>query len=329
MKNESFPVKRLFLASLLAESLIHPFGTITGALPARLAIFSGGLIFFALTMLFLVYSAAVQKVPNRWITVILCAAMLLSTAMELRQGQKFYSYVMDRQLVPIAFLLLVLSAAYYGAHAGLATLERTAGIIFAVVFLSLSALLISIWPKLSFSHLQTDSINFKQVVQTAGIHFYLPPALVLIPHLNSSKKTAHEGVRLLFIAFAIGCALQMLGEMTLGNAYAGQQQPLYTVARLGGISVFRRLDAIHVSVWLLLFILKVSFYIASICCLWKIKFPTHSSSNVRMISILGILLCLMAIRRMDERTVFAVQQGLLFVGMLLSMLYRRRRAQTK
>ena len=50
-----------------------------------------------------------------------------------------------------------------------------------------------------------------------------------------------------------GCRLADLSgeEMCIRD----RTQPVFTIARLGGLSVFRRMDALHVGVWLLLFLI--------------------------------------------------------------------------
>ena len=96
---------------------------------------------------------------------------------------------------------------------------------------------------------------------------------------GASGKGAAKIIGAIFLANSL---LALLGETTLGTAYTSESQPVYTIARLGGLSVFRRLDALHVGVWLLLFLIKISLYFAGFIKLWQSIKPvsyTHLSTR--------------------------------------------------
>lgn len=326
-KNECRQLGWLVFASLLAESLIRPFGLGDGALPARLALFGGGIELAAVLVIFLVYSKMLKNLPCRWVCGALCAGLLLSISMEILQGQKFYSYVMDRPPAPGAFLLLILLAAWYGAYSGLPALGRAAGAVTVLAAASGLVLLASVWPQMRFSQLQTDAVSMRQILSSAAKQFYLPPALLLLPLLGKKEETTKCGTKALVGAFVAASAMRILGEMTMGAAYAGQEQPLYTVARLGGISVFRRLDALHVCVWMLLFVLKISFYLAGFCCLWRSAFSESSARCARLTALLGVPVLLLLIFEQNAEFVFGTQQLLLGLGGLLAVLFPEKRKE--
>ncbi len=320
-KSECRQLGWLVFVSLLAESLIRPFGMGDGALPARLGLFGGGIGLVTTLVLFLVYSKTVKNVPTQWVCRLLCAAFLLSVSMEILQGQKFYDYVMDRPPAPGVFLVLVLAAAWYGAYSGLPALGRASGAVAALAAASGLVLLASIWTQLRFSQLQAEPLSARQILASAADQFYLPPALVLLPVLKPASDAFSSGAKALTGAFVAASGLRILGEMTMGAAYAGQEQPLYTVARLGGISVFRRLDALHICVWMLLFVLKISFYLAGFCRLWQLAFRGSSARCARLAALIGVPVILLLIWGQSTALVFGVQQILLGLGMLFAMLF--------
>lgn len=109
----------------------------------------------------------------------------------------------------------------------------------------------------------------------------------------------------------------MLGELTLGAAYTQQTQPVFTIARLGGLSVFRRMDALHVGVWLLLFLIKISLYFAGFIRLWTRSFSPkneHMPFWAALALVVGVFL---AAWNRNETWAFLGQQGLLALGVLL------------
>lgn len=308
----------LLFACLLADSFIRPFGMENEALPARWNILSGAVAVLILLAVFAVYEKASCGQPSRLAAGVLFFALAFSAGLEILQGQRFYAYVMDRPLMPGAFFLLVLAAALYGADAGFSSLDRAAGAVLALTALSAGILLLSVLPQLRFSNLQTAPVTLPELWTKAKGQLYLPPELVLLPLLckhGSGKRSS----KLLLLAFAVSSGLCILGEMTLGTAYTGREQPVYTIARLGGISVFRRLDAVHIGVWMLLFVLKISLYTAGLCRTGELAFRIANGRPARCAAALSITAALLIGFEGTEKMLFAVQQILLGAGMLLML----------
>ena len=61
--------------------------------------------------------------------------------------------------------------------------------------------------------------------------------------------------------FVLFCGLCILSELVLGSAGAAQLQAAHTLARLGGLSVFRRFDALHTGIWMLAMLVKLALMI--------------------------------------------------------------------
>lgn len=61
--------------------------------------------------------------------------------------------------------------------------------------------------------------------------------------------------------FVLFCGLCILSELVLGSAGAAQFQAAHTLARLGGLSVFRRFDALHTGIWMLAMLVKLALMI--------------------------------------------------------------------
>ena len=53
-------------------------------------------------------------------------------------------------------------------------------------------------------------------------------------------------------------------SLTLGAAYTQQTQPVFTIARLGGLSVFRRMDALRNGGVAAAVLIKISLYFAGL-----------------------------------------------------------------
>lgn len=320
----------LVLAAFLTDSFIQPFGRQMDVLPARTAILAGALQFFllyAVTVLYLRWCGGDQPGPGR--SLLLCAALVVSIALEIIQGERFYNYVMQQQLAALPFLILVFAAAYYGAFAGVQALGRAAWPVLALTAVSVLVLGWSVAGQLQFSHLQTPQDGAGAIAAAAFRYFYLPPELLLLPFLcekgSGCKQSAAKIVGVVFLANSL---LALLGEMTLGAAYAEESQPVYTIARLGGLSVFRRLDALHVGVWLLLFLIKISLYFAGFIKLWQNLRPCKGHCPY-WVALGAVALVFLAVWNQKEAGALAVQQLLLALALLAAPLFRFRKGRRR
>ncbi len=68
-------------------------------------------------------------------------------------------------------------------------------------------------------------------------------------HANREKRRPLLKTLALLCVFYIG--LTFCSEAVLGMKAQLQQQTIHTLSRLGSISVFRRLDALHIAAWML------------------------------------------------------------------------------
>lgn len=316
-ENEGCRTGMLLFAALLADDFIRPFGLKNEALTARTAVLCNLLSLVILLALFLPYSEWARPKPGKLTAFLLCGGLVVSTALEIRQGQRFYAYVMDRQLPTVVFLLLALLAALYASRFGLQALERAAGALLLLTAISIGILLLSVWPQLRFCRLRAEPVGWPQLAQETFQQLYIPPELVLLPLVTQKKRNGGRSAGILAGVFAASSAMSILGEMTLGAAYEGLEQPVYTIARLGGISVFRRLDAVHVGVWLLLFLLKISFYIGAFCIVWNGGGLSKRPRTAVWLALGASAAVLVALQNHGGTGAFLVQQALLIVGMLL------------
>lgn len=257
---------------------------------------------------------------------LLMGAVLASLALELAQGQRFYSHAQASVLSMGAFLLLMFGAAFYGVYSGLHALCRTAGAILTLCAASLLFLFLSLVPQLHFTGLEPGSLSLEQVVQASWAQLYLPPELLLwslFAQEDQQGKTrcAGQGAKLFALLFGIQAFVAILGEMAMGSSYWQQEQPVFNLARLGGISVFRRLDALHGSVWLLLLLLKITVYCLALVQLLKYSRPSMPKHLPYALAVAGVLAMFVILRSGSEQLLYQWQQWLL-IAAAVSVLVR-------
>lgn len=316
---ESKQLAILMGASLLTDAFIQPFGRESTLQSAQLGIFTLAIQMLVFAFLFKVLRSKGNAIlQSKTTTALFLLITLLSVSLEIIQGERFYNYVMQSQLSVGAFLGIVFLVGFYGVYSGLDALSRTSAMIVALTVFSIVLLVVSISSQLRFTNLQPAILNIKTIANSTISQLYIPPELffwsILLLNSDSGKEMppSHIGP-VLGMLFTAGSLFSLLGEMTLGYAYQQQEHPLFTIARLGGISVFRRLDALHISVWLLLFLIKVTIYLSMMILLIKKLFPMlkkHWPYYITVAAVFGIFLTAWS---QAENTAYDIQQGLLII----------------
>ena len=314
-------------ASLLADAFLQPFGRRSSLLAARQGILcaAGQMAFFSL-LLWMLCKNARQALTSRLFNGALCVTLVLSAALEIVQGERFYSQSMRTGLPVGIFLVLLFVAVFYGVYSGLNALTRTAAAVLVLTLVSVGLLLLSVLPQLRFVNLQPASLAVTDLGRGFASQFYLAPELVLWAILwtscSSKKNNGHEPVVVFGWLFAAQALFCLLGEMTLGQGYQQEEQPLFTIARLGGISVFRRLDALHAFVWMLLLLVKLTLYFWAAEETLRRLFPFFRGHGAYYTAVAGVIGVFLAAWGKAEQTAYWIQQLMVLV-LILWLIVRR------
>lgn len=189
------------------------------------------------------------------------AAVSLAGGASLVTTEQFYRYVSDEPTLSLITAALVLLAASCAAGRGALTLTRTGGIVCALFLMSAILLAASSFHSARLENLVYSQAVAEQAVRRVAFGTLFPAELLCfllmkIPMRRGGSRSiclSIAGAALFFSAAAV------LAELVLGDRAGTMMQPLHTLARLGGLSVFKRFDALHVGVWLLALLLKQAF----------------------------------------------------------------------
>lgn len=320
----------LVLVTALAGSFIRPFGQPVQQPAAQGYLLAGLAAAPALCLALCLYgrAASSRRMPG-WFCLALAGVLALSAAMELLQCQRFYNYVLADQLSLFWFLALALGVAGCAAAYSLRALNRASVLVLALLGLSLALLLASVAPQVRFENLLYPADPLGQAGLGLLARTLLLPEYLLLALLHGQKKppraALYRGYALVLgVGFGLESLLAALAESVLGAAGLRQSQPIYTIARLGGISVFRRLDAVHVGVWLLLFYLKICLYFWAFLWLVRKALPKVRRQAAGLAGLLltlglfGLLRCFAG-----AAGAYFVQQGLLWLLLISAAFWRK------
>lgn len=252
--------------SMVVEMLIKPFSRPVD-LPAQVLIPAAAvnllLLWLVLAPLGAARSGAVARaggtLPGRMVLVLMAATLLLSGGGTLNEANGFLSFTGDWQLSFFWFLPLVLALVYYAVRLGIEGVARVSGVVFVLFLLSIGVVVISNLREMRLQNLAVEAQPFMDTAKAVGQGFSFSPALLAGIVLSEKTQRGRDPrlAHLLAALFATYFVFTMVSELVLGGFATAQRQPVYTLARIGGLSVFRRLDSLHSSIWLMALVLKL------------------------------------------------------------------------
>lgn len=159
------------------------------------------------------------------------------------------------------FLLLIGLLAVYGVQLGAEGVARSGEVLAVMLAFSIFAILLSNWQNASAEQLTIRQDLALTSLKAAASSFRLSPVLLSWAVLGQETQNGFKGgvQRAVFAAAAGFVLLTIAGEGVLGSFAAQHSQPVYTLARVGSLSVFRRIDSLHAFVWALVLVEKIVF----------------------------------------------------------------------
>lgn len=260
----------LIQLALFADILVRP--SYAAAAGTAQSVVWAQIFSTALLALFVQLFFRCLPLADAWPPALFAAALVLALACgsTLMRAERFYRMGAAEPL-PAAVTLTVLgAAALYAASCGLRTLGRTASLLGFLLLGSFALLVAANADGMYVTHLVQNARPWRGALEACATQIYLPPELLLMVAFDAQEqpeKTPQEAalarrresavwMRAVLGRGALACALAVVTELVLGVNAQQYLQTLQTLSRLGGISVFRRLDALHGMVWLLVLLCK-------------------------------------------------------------------------
>lgn len=214
-----------------------------------------------------------------------------AAAAYLRTGE-FIRYVSDGPIPQIVMIVIPSLCVLYALRCGKAGLMRTFGLVNAAFLGSFLLLLISNAQSMRFSHLSFEAFSPTEIFSAAAGGFTLMPELMLFCLFASQKEHHTQRVltRTLAALAAFYMAVTFFTELVIGAKAQTQMQTVHTLSRLGSISVFRRMDAVHSALWILAELCKISVLCCGASHALKALFNTEQKHTAEYASVALLLL---------------------------------------
>lgn len=173
--------------------------------------------------------------------------------------ESFLRYVSDDPLPHLTVYVLALAVTLYAVRSGPEAVARACGVLLWALGASLVLLIAANARGMRLENLQLASVSLGEIVKNAAAGFVLPAQIPLFFFLTQ-KEDRQKGSRVattLWLLYGLYVLLAVCAELVLGGQAQAQSQLPHTLARLGSISVFKRLDTLHLAIWLPAELLKI------------------------------------------------------------------------
>lgn len=190
-------------------------------------------------------------------TALLLAAAGAAAAL---RTEEFFQYGSSEPVPHLLVYFVLLSAVFYALRCGLESLVRAVGIATGIFLAAMLLMLISNLGGMRLYNLTAEPFSLRALLQTAVRGFTLPPELLLFfllrPRIDPAERAPVYRTLAALCLFYI--ALSFCAQAVLGASAEAQTQTIHTLSRLGSLSVFRRLDALHTAAWMLAELCRLS-----------------------------------------------------------------------
>lgn len=202
------------------------------------------------------------------IGVVCPAAFFLFSLCVLIQTTCAFSYFLTSvayaQTSPWLFILLLLAVGGYTASMGYEPTARFGSFVLVAFVIALLFVGISLWPQAQWEFLRPPSYDGWQNQMFLFINLTLgnvetAALLFLIPAVNQNKGSVFWKWSLLsMVALA---AIFLFTAAALGDYAKSQRFPFYTVTKIAEVSIFQRLDSLHVALWVFMALVRLSLFL--------------------------------------------------------------------
>lgn len=251
--------KKNFSLLCLAAGLGNLYFRMPQELPAQAAVLVG---IWQSLLLFLVM-LLLRKAGGNWkdsalIRWLLLSVFLYSAGADLMDLNRFYQTAYPQQLPGWVLSLLMLGSAAILAKGELRTLKNLTRVVFPLLVISLVLLILSCWNMFHLNNL--ISWGWSRISREM---FSLQNLMIWPEYLALAIWVTEEGkAPLLWVPLVragVCSVILVMAELAFGNR--GARWPAQSLSLLGQLSVFNRLEWIQITVWLLLLMTRLAFYL--------------------------------------------------------------------
>ncbi|WP_407878632.1 GerAB/ArcD/ProY family transporter [Owariibacterium komagatae] len=198
----------------------------------------------------------------KWCHVILASLMAFSAGCTITRTEQFWRFTSNAMYSSMLIYGIFLAVLFYLLRSGMETTLRLVNLMLVPFLFSIGLLIAANLVQMQPENLIVRPFSMCEIIQSAQAGFCLSPVL-LIPLVfakGDRRRKMRSFSKIFGVIVILGTILSLLGEMVLGEQAAQQTLVFHSLSRLGRLSVFKRMDALHVWIWSMVEFSKAALY---------------------------------------------------------------------
>ncbi len=287
MKTESLKfsqIQLLFVSSILSDCILFSFDSDMQFIAHERiwALIINTIVLIILTFL-LFYKVNTNYSGKFWLFTAFLA-YLLASADSFLNAENFYRFTQNAPISGFLIIVLVLIIALYILQCKGNTLARASGLLMWIFIFAFVLILITVVKKMDVYNLQPHFKGQYGIFVTSVMTFKFPVSLLLfgsMPTQTIKTIPVKKIISVIMVLFVVQVCFILAPELVFSNQINMYTQPVYALARTGGFSVFKNMQAFYTVIWLLAILQKAYIlFFAAISSLNRcVNFKNNSYKN--------------------------------------------------
>ncbi len=262
MKTESLKfsqINLLFVSAVISDCILYAFDAdLRFSAHEKICALIINTIILIIMVSLLFYKVKTNYSGKFWLTTAFFA-YIFAAAGSFLDAERFYRFTQDAQISGLLIIVLMLVIALYILKCKGNTLARAGQILMWIFIFSAVLILLTNATRMNVYNLQPHYKSQYGIFIVSAMTFKFPAALLIFASMPTQQLNViplKKVLSTIILFFAIQAVFILAPELVFGSQVSLYSQPVYALARTGGFSVFKNLQAFYTIIWLLAILQK-------------------------------------------------------------------------
>ncbi len=233
--------------------------------------------------------------PNTFTRLMLIAHFLLTAILSIVHFTVFFQIENEVVYPTIPTILLLAATALFALSSGLESAARVSAILAAIFGAIMGLTMVTNIGRMAMTNLMLwtpraeSTAIWNTVLGSTLLCPEIPLFCILKPYLRAEDSKKPVFLQFYTVQAVLIVLFTISQELVFGSFIGTISYPVYSLVVVGEFSIFQRLDILHVGLWTLLTLIKVTVLCIGVTSLLTAMKPSwsHKKLNVAVVAVLG------------------------------------------
>lgn len=193
-----------------------------------------------------------------------CTYLLLAAGITVYNLAAFLANAIYPRSSAVFFIITLVVAGMYAAHLGLEGISRSSVILFGLFLLSLTLTFLGVADRVNMLNLRPLMEGSGSTILEGAWRICARSSTVYLFVLLSARASGKKAKGFGWYLAAVGLMMELVGffvSTVLGELAVSEAYPFFMLTTVAQISIFQRMDALHVAIWVMVSFLRVAVFL--------------------------------------------------------------------